>query len=187
MPNTVRRTTGPVEAAPGSPLINLRQRRADVLKGLHLDLEVPRWTTDDFPYQVWIRYKPVNVTITLTAADKRQKAQAKDWVALAAADSLVDACIGVYLRDGEQALTLTGAGDWVTFDPDTAAEHEWVSVKGDRATELNDAFGFDATRAVETLRALFFNVDGDLLGHAERLNEFSSAVAPKADEETVGK
>ena len=175
----------PVPASPGSPLVDLRKRREEKRDSLHLDLEVPRWDEDGGPFQVWVRYKPARHSLAVTSAEKRQKTNDPDWVTLANADSLVDACVGVYVKVKGQPFTLSG-GQWVSFDRETAGPEEWVSVTGGRVEELNEALGVQAHSAVETLRALFFT-DGDLVLHALKLGQFSAVSAPEADEETLGK
>lgn len=174
----------PTPAADGSPLIDLRRRREEKLNKLHIDLEVPRWGDNGGP-AVWIRYRPAKMAITLTAAEKRQKSKHKDWFVLSNADVLVDSCVGVFVKVNGEPFTLAHDGTWTSFDPDTAAEADWVSVKGARVDELNDALGIQASSAVESLRALFFT-DGDLFAHANALGDFSGVEIPKADEEAVG-
>ena len=174
----------PAHAAPGSPLINLRAQRQAKIDALHLDLEVPRWS-ETGPAHVWIRYRPADMTVALTAPDKRRAQGRPNWLELATADILVDACVGVYTKVDGTAYTLNGDGQWVRFDPDRAHSDEWVSVSGTRAPELAAALGLEAKSAVEVLRALFFS-SGDLMAHSGELNDFSSRAAPKADEEFLG-
>lgn len=173
----------PAVAAAGSPLIDLRARREAKRKALHLDLKVPRWDDDGGP-EIWARYNPASFSVAMSATERRRKRKDPEWMVLSNADTLADAMVGVFVKQGDQSFTLAG-GQWRSFDPDTARDDEWVSVKGERVGELNAALGIDAHSAAETLRALFFT-DGDLMAHSAKLAEFSGVSLPTADEEALG-
>src|ERR1039458_1295553 len=153
----------PVPAAVGSPLIDLRARRSAKRETLTLDLKVPRWDDDGGPFELWVRYRPASMSVALNSTERRRKSKDTEWMVKANADTLADACLGVYAKVDGQPYTLA-SGEWHPFDPDEAKPDEWVAVKGERVEELNAALGIEAHSAVETLRALFFT-DGDLFGH----------------------
>lgn len=181
----------PVPAAPGSPLINLRAIRQAKLAKLHLDLPVPRWDEEGGPDPVVlvVRYRPVDSTAAINAVEKRQRSKADDWVVLSQIDQLVDSCVGVYAKRDGKRFTLAPSGEWVEFDPDTAAPHEWVGFSGERAPDLAAALGLDLTnepsKAAALVRAVYFT-DGDIGLACQQLAAFSTKMGPQADEEALG-
>lgn len=183
---------GPVPAAAGSPLINLRAVRQAKLAKLHLDLAVPRWDEGDSPVdQLIVRYRPLNNSAAIQAVEKRQASKADEWITLANADQLVSSCVGVYVKVDGKPFTLAGdgSGNWVEFDPDTAGPAEWVSFSGPRAPELAAALGIDlegeTSKAVALVRGVYFT-DGDMSLANQQLTLWSSKTGPQADEEALG-
>lgn len=175
----------PVAAAPGSQLINIRAQRAKMLQKLHLDLEVPR-IGDEGPAQVWIRYRPASFSVGMRAAERRRKQKLDEAEILAAADVLVEACVGVYVKVDGQAYTVTPDREWRPFDPDHAADTDWVSVRGERATDLAAVtVEGNIGGAVELMRALFAT-ENDMLAHSIALGNFSTKEVGGADQELLG-
>jgi hypothetical protein len=168
----------------GSPLMNLRAQRTAIINALYLDLEVPRWSDGGQP-GVWIRYKPAKFTLTLMAAERRKESKDPEWLELANADVLVDACVGVYTKVDGNAYTVNSDGQWVQFDPDQAVPSDWVPVTGEGGTRLAEAFGIQTNTAVGIMRGLFYS-GGDMMAHSGRLNEFSARVMPEADKQFLG-
>jgi hypothetical protein len=113
-------------AAPSSPLADLRARRAKHLEGLHLDLKVPRWDDDGGP-SIWVRYSPSSpgkIDDINAKRDEVKKIEGSDWYVNANADVLIDSCVGVYAKDGDDTYSLRPGdptGSWTTFDQDLAA------------------------------------------------------------------
>lgn len=100
---------------PQSPLGVLRGRRAELERGLHYDLQVPRWDLV-LGRAIWVRYKPASTPLLNAQIEKRRDNHEKavkagkmgdpDWLIRANADLLVDACMAVYdLALGEEPPT----------------------------------------------------------------------------------
>lgn len=160
-----------VPAASDSPLASLRARRQARLDTLHLDLKVPRWDDDNGP-AIYVRYKPVDVAQAARVADRAEKSKAADWVVVANASVLVNACVGVFAMENGQRLSLRDGdphGPWTRFDQDLA-----------------ESLGLDGpTRATDVCKALFFT-GGDLIGHAAALAEWSGNSTPEVEDATLG-
>jgi hypothetical protein len=186
----------PVAAVAGSPLINLRAIRASKLAKLYLDLPVPRWDEGDSPIdQLVVRYRPLNSTAAINAVQKRQASKAEDWVALANADQLISACVGVYIRVADRCFTLapgsvTTGGDasWVEWDPQTGDPAELIGFAGEHAPDLAAALGLDLadarSKAVALVNAIYFT-DGDMGLACQELAIWSSKMGPQADQEAL--
>lgn len=187
----------PVDAAPGSPLINLRAVRERKLAGMHLDLPVPRWEDGDAGIErLIVRYRPLNNSAAIASVEKRLKSKTDDWVALADADQLVQACVGVYVQAGGRHFTLApgsvdeaGNGRWVEWDPKTGSPDELVGFSGQRSPELAAVLGLDLdgekSKAAALVKAVYYT-DGDMRLACQQLAEWSSKSAPQADEEALG-
>lgn len=162
--------SGPVDAPTGSALFDLRAIREKKLAALYIDLPVPRWGDEGTP-EIVVRYKPTKPSVALSATEKRRSAKDPEWLMLANADVLVDACVGVYaVYKGKQYSLRPGEpdGPWTRFDPDLA-----------------ENLGLSTKRAVDVVRALYLT-DGDLIGAVNALAEWSGTVLPKVDEEALG-
>ena len=152
----------PVKSAALSSLAEKRKRMHDTL---YTDLKVPRWEDPE----IFVRFKPISVTLTEAAIDKRRESKVPEWLLLANADILVMACEGVYATlDGDHTTKYSlrlgdNDGKWTRFDPDLAA-----------------ALGVTLPGATEVVRALY-PTDGDLLNTAAVLTEWSSSTIEKAD------
>jgi len=152
-----------------TPIVSLKARRAEIIKYLYKDIQVPRW---DNP-EIFVRFNPVDVTELNEAVNRRRKQGLKDWPQRANADVLINACVGVYavfpdspdvklsLREGDPY------GEWTKFDK-----------------ALAEALGIEVTdgdAAVATARGLYMT-DGDLGDTTERLLKFSNLSNEQADE-----
>lgn len=160
----------PIPAPEGSALFDLRALRERKLKDLYKDLPVPRWGEDGTP-EIVVRYKPSKPQVALRATEKRRTENDPDWLILANADVLVDACIGVYaVYQGKKYSLKPGEPNapWTKFD-----------------RNLAENLGIETNRAVEVVRALYLT-DGDLIGAVNALAAWSGTVLPQIDEESLG-
>lgn len=158
-------------AAQGSPLAGLRARRQKITEGLTLDLVVPRWDEDGGD-PVYVRFRPLDSTEIATAQKRVSKSKDPAVIVGVNAGLLALACQGVFtVVDGEE----------VSIDP--ADPHgEWPKID----EQLGELLGVDhPTRVVDVARGLYFT-DGDLLGHAGRLSEWSGFKAADVDREYEG-
>ena len=152
----------PVKSAALSSLAEKRKRMHDTL---YTDLKVPRWEDPE----IFVRFKPISVTLTEAAIDKRRESKVPEWLLLANADILVMACEGVYATlDGDQDTKYSlrsGAedGPWTKFDADLAT-----------------ALGIPPLGAADVAKALYFT-DGDLLNTAAELTNWSNSTIVKVD------
>lgn len=168
---------GERDAAPGSPLADLRARYARHLENLHLDMKVPRVDDDGGP-SIWVRYNPVDPGLVAdinASRDERRRKDGHDWWTDANADILISAVVGVYAKDGTgpdaPVYSLRPddpTGPWTKFDPDLA-----------------ESLGIDTTRARDVVKRLYLT-KGDLVGAAIRLCEWSGSASVTADEEFLG-
>lgn len=162
-----------VSAADGSPLADLRSRRAKLIEALWVDLEVPRWADDGGP-SIWVRYKPIGPGFVTATVEKRFKAKGtlgKDWLDYAHADVLIEACVGVFAKDGDATYSLRPAdpdGEWTKFDPDLAA-----------------SLGLDTKMAVDVVRALYLT-SADLKTAVDQLIDWSGQESARADKDAQG-
>ena len=159
-------TPGPVvQADAAAPkrsvaLQSIANKRKLLKKNLFIDLQVPRWNDPE----IFVRYRPVESTVTEAAIEKRRESQdaVPEWLLLANADILVLACDGVYAcLDGDHTVKYSlRAGDpegsWTKFDPDLGA-----------------ALEVPIPTANDVVRALYLT-DGDLIAAANRVVEWSS-------------
>lgn len=165
---------GPVPAAIGSPLFDLRQRRGEINARLYLDLQVPRWHDDGGP-EIWVRYRPARAVTAQKSIQRRAEKKDDEALINTEADVLVEACVGVYAKVGEQTFSLRvgdAEGTWTRFDQDLAV-----------------ALGLDPndkeTTAAATCRALYFT-ELDLISAASDLGAWSGQASKKAEEEALG-
>jgi len=157
------------EASPAhteTPLISLKSRREEIVNGLFVDIQVPRWNDPE----IFVRYRPISAIKLNSAIERRRKQKTEDWSILANADMLVEACLGVYCilhgnMDNKYSLRIADAsGDFTKFDPDLSA-----------------ALGIPAERAVDVCRSLYLT-EGDLIDAANRLFKWSGIANEEADE-----
>lgn len=175
-------------AGPQSPLALLRAKRDTSLKGLYIDLAVPRWE-EEIGRTQWVRYKPSNPALfaqTINRMEREfQQANANkpgsgdpEWTTRANADVLVKACIATFDLDiGEDPPAMLPTD--ITFPTFSS-------------TDLSDALAeFRTARAghpvivkgaIATARALYWT-DGDLMLAAGQLNEWSGQWSKKAGED----
>lgn len=195
-PEQAQADAGPVPAAPGSVLFNLRTQRARKLDTLTMDLKVPCWDWDEHGTagvnpELWVRYRPPRISKAVAASERweKRKKDHQDWTVMVNAETLADACIGVYLKHGDRCFTLEpGTTDqWVTFNPDDLRPDstDWLKPIGDRAEELSWALLGQKATATQTMRGLFFS-ENDLMDHVLKLSEFASEKIPETDEESLG-
>jgi hypothetical protein len=157
----------PIDApkAPSAALKSLAAKREALKENLYLDLQVPRWSEPE----IFVRYGPVDMTLTENVVEKRRKSKIPEWSILANADILAQACIGIYAcldEDYETKYSLRSGdenGSWTKFDPDMA-----------------DALGSQLQGASEVVRALYLT-DGDLLEAAKRVTEWSGIKNAEVD------
>lgn len=156
----------------GSPLFNLRRLRDERIADLHLDLEVPRWRTDDDQPGIVVRYRAMKPAMMIKAVEQAQKSKNPDWLVNANARCLVECCVAVYGVVGGRRYSLRvddAEGTPTTFDPDLA-----------------EALGVaDGTTAIQTARALYLT-DGDVIKAAEQLAEWSNASLPAVEDGVSG-
>jgi hypothetical protein len=151
-----------------TPLFSLKNRRAEILKTLYIDLRVPRY---DEP-EVWVRFKPVNTVHMNAVLEKRRKSKEPDWGLKANAEVLINSCIGIYamfpedtnakysLREGDPL------GEWTKFDTALA-----------KALDITPDDHDSATSVVRS----FYMADGDLVDTTERLLKWSNISNNEAD------
>lgn len=145
-------------AASSSPLADIRARRAEAVKQLHVDLLVPR-----YGIPLYVRYKPApeHRVNAINKANEKSKDPERNIVANAAI--LADCCLGVFAvvqRDGQEVK--------VSVD-DTDPDGEWPKFD----SRLAEALGFpDITRASDVVRKLYLT-DGDVLATATKLADWS--------------
>lgn len=161
---------GDAAATPRPTMLgSLRAMRDQVAEELFVDLKVPR-----YPADVVVRFKPLpqpQIRRALDAAEKRKGDP--DARVKAHAEMLVDACLGVYMLDA--------SGKFGSVD----LEHpDLEPPKFDE--RLAELLGVEAKSQVETARALYLT-DGDVIGTANKLIEFSGYDADKIEELYRGK
>lgn len=154
-------------AAPGSALASLRDRRAQGLKKLFVDLPVPRY---DPP--IYVRFKPM-AAARITAISKRfEKSKDPDKDVLANAVTLAEACIGIFQLDAGGAEVSVDVehpnDDWPRFD-----------------TTLGGMLGIEVAQAVEAVRGLYLT-DGDVIATAGKLTEWSGYTVDELEERVQG-
>jgi hypothetical protein len=175
------------EAAPPSPLGDLKAKRLDFMNKMHKDIHVPRWNPENgLPY-LFVRIRPISQTELFDAIKKRQaefdrmvankETPPEDSGMLANADLVAMATKGIYmLADDKDPIkyavtSSTDESKWTKFDGMTGpitAEHLGITV-GQRDP-------------VATLvRGVFNDTDGDLLWFTNRLLEFSNLSNSEAD------
>jgi hypothetical protein len=168
-----------VVPGPQSPLALLRSKRAEMDKGLFLDLAVPR-RDEALGVRLWVRYKPGDPAVLASSVEKREKAHASkvssgmkgdpDRMLKSNADFLVDACSAVYTLPIDEEPSTEGLtdGEYPTFS----------------TPELSEALGAGPS-AVETCRKLYAT-PGDLMVAANMLLDWSGKFVPKADKDFLG-
>ena len=153
---------------PATPLFSLKNRRAEILKNLYKDLRVPRFEDPE----VWVRFKPINITYMNMVLKKRQTAKDTDWGQKANADVLINSCIGIYAmfpENPDEKYSLhegNPLGEWTKFD-----------------TKLAQALDIpvpDTDQAASIVRSFYF-ADGDLIDTMDRLMKFSNISNDEAD------
>jgi len=159
--------TPPATAQPGSPLEILRGKRQALHAGLHLDLAVPRWE-QVLGCRLWVRYGPGSPSVLANAIEKAEATKEKDpdWLVIAHATFLVEACQAVYtlpLDIERPPADIPGLDDYPQFGP-----------------ELAEALDVPVRSAVAVARALYAT-DGDLMVAAQQLAEWSAQAAGKAE------
>lgn len=170
-------STPPVQATPAIPadapkapsfaLKSLAAKREALKEGLYLDLQVPRWNDPE----IFVRFGPIDVTLTETVVEKRRKSKVPEWSILANADILAQACVGIYAcLEGDQETKYSlrvgdENGSWTKFDPDMAT-----------------ALGSVLQGASDVVRALYLT-DGDLLEAARQVTDWSGIKNEQVDED----
>jgi hypothetical protein len=158
------------EAPLSTPLRSIRERRENLVDGLYLDHQIPRWHDPE----LFVRLNPV-VTKRLNARVKAREVQGKkddkiDWQLLANCDLLVDCCAGIYAvwpDNPDVKASLDGKDEWSLFDQRTAVA---LGVEN------------EAQWPEQLVRKVFFT-DGDIITAANALINWSNAGAAKADED----
>lgn len=143
-------TTDPMPAGRDSALEQLRHRRRKALANLTHDLRVPRWDEDGGP-KVFVRYRPIEKD-WIDEANEKAADLTNDRSATAAAYILAKACVLVF-----------------ALGPDGTE----IRLSDHFDEELSTTLGLDATGAVDTVRSLHFNIDGDLLSTLDDLTVWS--------------
>lgn len=165
-----------------SPLGSLKARRAKQQQTLYLDLLVPGWhqdPDDPAPISVYVRCKPVRPSDVgrFTEIRRKKKKLHPNWLELANADVMVDACVGVYWLEGPPAdntatderekLSLRDGdehGDWTRLDPD-----------------LGEALGLDQDRPIKAVDVVFalYPTEAGVVTAVNQLVRWSGVEGPK--------
>lgn len=157
----------------GSILGSLKARREAIVKRTVLSVAVPRWENPE----IVIKYKPVEHKIirrALTLVEKAPTPQKAEAEVNGNCDVLIAGCIAVVARIDDKEYSLKPGdphGEPTLFDADLA-----------------ENLGLDEPGAItarKIVRALFFT-EGDILGHAGQIIDFSGYRESTADEEFEG-
>jgi hypothetical protein len=160
------------EVEPQSVLDLLRQKREEISENTTADLPVPGYNNS--PPVLYIRYHLIDGP-TIERIGKKVMRQTKDrWdrQILAAMDTMIEAVEGFYIdmEDGSERRPLTLHGDHITtFGP-----------------EIQEALGFEAQNARDTVRKLFGDNDIALAGHNVLLSRWMGNTTAEINEDFLG-
>lgn len=155
-----------------SVLGQLKERHEEIKEQDVLDLAVPRWSDPE----IVVRYKAIDHSAIRAGGVAYDKAPAKrkaEAEVNANCDVLAKACVAVFARLDGQEYSLRPddpKGEYTKFDADLGA---------------NLGLDRDDCTARQVIKALFFT-DGDILGHAQKVAEFSGYREQEADEGLSG-
>lgn len=154
-------------AAPDSALAGHRARRQKSIAELFTDLVVPRYDPE-----IYVRFRPV-VQRRIDAVNKAaEKSKDRDKSAIANAVILADACIGIFeVVDGVEVSIdpRDPGGAWPKFDERLAEIFELPAAK----------------KASEVVRGLYLT-DGDVIGTASKLAEWSGYATDQLERDEAG-
>lgn len=179
------RFPAPVQDVPkrDSPLGNLKARREKQQAALFRDLLVPGWhedPDDPNPISIYVRCKPSAPSTSGRAMERRKALRAKNpnWLELANADVLIDACVGVYAIQGAPAE-----------DPATDERHKISLREGDPDgdhtkfdQDLGEALGLVMPFVAADVVLALYPTEAQLVTAVNELVRWSGLVAPKDDE-----
>lgn len=155
-------------AAEGSVLAQIRQRREELKRDRHIDLDVP-----GFDGLLVARYQPLayrKLREIIQRAEKQHRSDPAMEELAGAADVLNNACAGLFVREGGEVVPVTHNGEPVMrFDRECAA-----------------ALGLDQE---QTAREVLFDVFPDefsVLIQYKAFSEWQARTEPEASEELVG-
>jgi hypothetical protein len=157
---------GAEESDANTALASLKNRRAQIVDEMYIDVQVPRWESPE----IFVRFKPVSTVKLSAAIDRRRKQKGDDWSLLANADMLIESCIGIYAvldGDHDKKFSLNPGdplGAWTKFDP-----------------TLGKVLGVDVQRATDVVKELYLT-EGDLIDTANKLFKWSNVANDEADE-----
>jgi len=160
------------EVEPQSVLDLLRQKREESAAATTVDLPVPGYNNS--PPVLYIRYQLIDGP-TIDRIGRKVTRQTKDrWSRqiLSAIDTMIESIVGFYvdMEDGSERKPLTVHGEHITtFGP-----------------ELQEALGFEADNARNTVRELFGQNDVALAGHNIALSRWMTNTTAEIDEEFLG-
>lgn len=149
-------------AAPGSALADLRQRREKAKAKLHLDLVVPRL---DPP--VGIRFRPIHQREVDAVLASIRESKDPDRLVVGNATHLANACLGIFeIADGKP---VGDPSTWPKFD-----------------AALAELLGVPQDTPPRALVQLLYLADGDIIGAAQELADWSGQTERLLAEETAG-
>lgn len=155
-------------AAEGSMLASIRNDRKARRNQQRFDRRVPGLPN------IYVRFRPINQTKLIASVKAAEKSKNPDAVAIANANVLIDACLGIYeLLDGEEV------------SPDPRDRHGNLPRFDQQLGELIALDGEELTKAVEVCRALYDN-DLALAATVDELLEWSRTMNEDLDREHQG-